>query len=92
MKTNCKKYLIRAKHDYEIIVDPTLLIISCNPVSENLLYKDFKVIFDTYKKKVKFDYLGECEAPLVVEEEILEIFQKKNPKINYLIDKFNLTI
>ena len=89
---NCKRYTIKAKKDYSVLVDPRKIIIECNPSSESLLFKDFSLIFDEYKRKIKFDYVGEEPYPLLIEEEIVEVFKKKNHSMNYLIKKFNLTV
>ena len=87
---NCKKYKVKDK--YEILVDPRHTIISCEPPSEALLYKNFLDIFTEYKSLVKFDLLGEVEYPMIVEEEIVEEFKKKNPAIGYLEENFNLIV
>jgi hypothetical protein len=73
-------------------VDPRNTIIQCDPHSNNLLYHDFKEIFSQYGDRVVFDYEGESPYPMIVEEDVLDRFKEINPKIDYLIEKFNLKI
>jgi len=86
---NCKKYTIKGK--YSVLVDPRQTIIQCEPHSEEILYKNFKEFFSKYKALVEFEYLGEEPYPMIIDEDVLEVFLDKNDSIKYLIDKFNLT-
>jgi hypothetical protein len=88
----CKRYTIKGKNTYSVLVDPRKTIIDCKKFNENLLFKDFSLIFEEYKDKAYFTYEGEEEYPLLVEEEILDEYKKKNPVINKLIEKFDLTL
>lgn len=86
---NCKKYIIKGK--YSVLVDPRQTIIKCEPHSEEILYKNFKEFFLKYKTLVEFEYLGEEPYPMIIDEDVLEVFLEKNDNMKYLIDKFNLT-
>lgn len=89
---NCKKYTIEGKNTYTVLVDPRNIIISCEKPNENLLFKNFRDIFDKYKDLMTFSFKGEELYPLVVQEDIIEVFRQKNPGMDKLIETFNLTL
>lgn len=92
MKGQCSRFSIKGKQVYSLLVDEDFLIIECNPLSEYLLFKDFRAIFEEWKDKVYITHEGNEPYPLVVEEDIIDIYSKKNPVFNNLIEKFNLTV
>ena len=92
MKNICKRYIVKGTKDYSILVDIKQTIIQCSPHSDKLLYKDFSELFNKYRTIIEFVYVGDEPYPMVVEEDVLEVFLEKNADMNYLIEKFNLKI
>lgn len=92
MKKQCHRFTIQGKDTYSLLVDENFIIIECNPYSEYFLFKDFRLIFEQWKDKVYITQEGSEVYPLVVEEDIMDIYSKKNPAFNTLIEKFSLTV
>lgn len=73
---------------YECVVNNRFVIIEVTPYTLDFHLKDLKKVFNKYKTKAEFHFIGYAEPKPFLPEDIFEIFMYLNPSMKILVEQF----
>jgi len=74
---------------YECLVDSNFLIIEVKPYILDLHLKDLRKVFNKYKTKAEFHFIGYVDPKPFLPEDIFELFMYINPSVKILVEQFD---
>lgn len=84
-----KEIKITGKQSFICTVDKENIILSCEPPNKELINNNLKQVYNKYKHKLTFEFIGSKEFPVVLYEDIYDKMKVKNSALEYLKTKFD---
>lgn len=91
MKDNFRVDIVYGE-TFECIVDSNFIIIEVDPNALDFHMKDLRKVFNEYKTRAEFHFIGYVDPQPFLPEDIFEMFMHINPNIKILVEDFDLDL